>query len=40
MGFIGNIGYVLISVVGGIMVAGSRIAIGDVQAFIQYARQF
>lgn len=40
MGFIGNIGYVLISVVGGIMVAGARIAIGDVQAFIQYARQF
>jgi len=40
MGFIGNIGYVLIAVVGGIMVFWQRIAIGDVQAFIQYARQF
>jgi ATP-binding cassette subfamily B protein len=39
-GFIGNLGYVIICVVGGILVAGSRIAIGDVQAFIQYARQF
>jgi len=40
MSFIGNIGYVLISVVGGILVFRERIAIGDVQAFIQYARQF
>jgi len=40
MGFIGNVGYVLICVVGGIFVAGQRMAIGDVQAFIQYARQF
>jgi len=40
MVFIGNIGYVLIAVVGGIMVFWQRIAIGDVQAFIQYARQF
>jgi len=40
MGMIGNIGYVLICVVGGIFVAGQRIAIGDVQAFIQYSRQF
>jgi ATP-binding cassette subfamily B protein len=39
-GFIGNLGYVIICVVGGILVAGSRIAVGDVQAFIQYARQF
>jgi ATP-binding cassette subfamily B protein len=39
-GFVGNLGYVIICVVGGILVAGSRIAIGDVQAFIQYARQF
>lgn len=38
--FVGNIGYVLICVVGGLLVAGQRIAIGDVQAFIQYARQF
>ncbi len=40
MGFIGNISYVLISVVGGLQVFWGRIAIGDVQAFIQYARQF
>jgi ATP-binding cassette subfamily B multidrug efflux pump len=37
---IGNIGYVFVSVVGGIMVTRNAIAIGDVQAFIQYARQF
>lgn len=40
MGFIGNIGYVLISVVGGILVTRQAIKIGDIQAFIQYARQF
>ncbi|MCM3041045.1 ABC transporter ATP-binding protein/permease [Paenibacillus motobuensis] len=40
MNFIGNIGYVLVSVVGGILVTKGRINIGDVQAFIQYARQF
>ncbi len=40
MMFIGNIGYVFVSVVGGIMVAQQAITIGDVQAFIQYARQF
>ncbi|MFC4811830.1 ABC transporter ATP-binding protein [Paenibacillus sp. GCM10023250] len=40
MGFIGNIGYVLVSVAGGILVLHSRISIGDVQAFISYSRQF
>jgi len=40
MGFVSNIGYVLISVVGGIMVMRQAIKIGDIQAFIQYARQF
>ncbi|MDN4066311.1 ABC transporter ATP-binding protein [Paenibacillus vini] len=40
MSFIGNIGYVLVSVVGGILVTKKSIEIGDVQAFIQYARQF
>lgn len=40
MMFIGNIGYVFVSVVGGIMVTQRAISIGDVQAFIQYARQF
>ncbi|HEX6799364.1 MAG TPA: ABC transporter ATP-binding protein [Ktedonobacterales bacterium] len=37
---IGNLGYVLVAVIGGIMVTQGSIAIGDVQAFIQYARQF
>jgi ATP-binding cassette subfamily B multidrug efflux pump len=40
MNFIGNIGYVFVSVVGGIMVTRRMIEIGDVQAFIQYSRQF
>ncbi|MFF2445772.1 ABC transporter ATP-binding protein [Neobacillus sp. NPDC058068] len=40
MSFINNIGYVLISVVGGILVTTNAIKIGDIQAFIQYARQF
>jgi ABC-type multidrug transport system, ATPase and permease components len=40
MMFVGNIGYVLISVAGGILVLQRSIQIGDVQAFIQYARQF
>jgi ATP-binding cassette subfamily B protein len=40
MSFINNIGYVLISVVGGILVTRQAIKIGDIQAFIQYARQF
>ena len=40
MNFINNIGYVLVCVVGGIYVAKRAMEIGDVQAFIQYARQF
>ncbi|WNQ14303.1 ABC transporter ATP-binding protein [Paenibacillus aurantius] len=40
MMFIGNIGYVLVAVVGGIMVTRQAVAIGDVQAFIQYSQQF
>ncbi|WP_433944440.1 ABC transporter ATP-binding protein [Paenibacillus sp. SN-8-1] len=40
MSFIGNIGYVLISVIGGIMVTRKAMDIGDIQAFIQYVRQF
>lgn len=40
MGFIGNIGYVLICVVGGIQVTNGTITVGNIQAFIQYARQF
>ncbi|MCT8975209.1 ABC transporter ATP-binding protein/permease [Clostridium sp. CX1] len=40
MNFINNIGYVLVCVVGGIFVTKNRIEVGDIQAFIQYARQF
>ncbi|RJG16350.1 ABC transporter ATP-binding protein [Paenibacillus thiaminolyticus] len=40
MTFIGNIGYVLICVVGGVLVTQRSLQIGDIQAFIQYARQF
>lgn len=38
--FINNIGYVLVSVVGGIFVSHGTITIGNLQAFIQYSRQF
>ncbi|WP_127584458.1 ABC transporter ATP-binding protein [Paenibacillus koleovorans] len=38
--FVNNIGYVLICIVGGLLVTRNSIAIGDIQAFIQYARQF
>ncbi|WP_328288098.1 ABC transporter ATP-binding protein [Turicibacter sanguinis] len=38
--FIGNLGYVLVAVVGGVLVTKGRISIGDIQAFIQYSRQF
>ncbi|HVB75979.1 MAG TPA: ABC transporter ATP-binding protein [Ktedonobacteraceae bacterium] len=37
---VGNLGYVFVAVVGGIMVTNGAILIGDVQAFIQYAQQF
>jgi len=40
MSFVSNLGYVIIAVVGGIFVIQGRIAIGDVQAFIQYSQQF
>ena len=40
MGFIGNLGYVIIAVVGGLRVATGHITLGDVTAFIQYSRQF
>ncbi len=38
--FIGNLGYVVICIVGGYFVSGGLINIGDIQAFIQYTRQF
>jgi len=40
MNFIGNIGYVLICVIGGVLVTRGTINIGDILKFIQYARQF
>jgi ATP-binding cassette subfamily B multidrug efflux pump len=40
MNVVSNIGYVLICVVGGILVTRSTINIGDILAFVQYARQF
>ncbi|MFD1323423.1 ABC transporter ATP-binding protein [Micromonospora sonneratiae] len=40
MMFIGNLSYVAIAVVGGLRVASGTMSLGDVQAFIQYSRQF
>ncbi|RUQ26993.1 ABC transporter ATP-binding protein [Peribacillus cavernae] len=40
MSFINNIGYVFVCVAGGILVTRNTIQIGDIQAFIQYVRQF
>jgi len=40
MMFVGNIGFVLVAVIGGVLVTRRSISIGDVQAFIQYGRQF
>ncbi|GGO44316.1 multidrug ABC transporter ATP-binding protein [Streptomyces lasiicapitis] len=40
MFFMSNLNYVLVAVVGGLRVASGSLSIGDVQAFIQYSRQF
>jgi ATP-binding cassette subfamily B protein len=40
MQFLANINYVVIAVLGGYMVASGSLSLGDVQAFIQYSRQF
>ncbi len=40
MNFVGNLVYVGIAVVGGVLVASGSLQVGDVQAFIQYSRQF
>lgn len=40
MNFVGNLGYVAISVLGGYLAAKGTIKVGDIQAFIQYVRQF
>ena len=38
--FVGNIGYVGVCIIGGILAGSKTITIGDIQAFIQYVRQF
>ena len=40
MGFIANLNYVVVAVVGGLRVASGSLTLGDVQACIQYSRQF
>jgi ATP-binding cassette subfamily B protein len=40
MFFVSNINYVLVAVVGGLRVASGALSIGEVQAFVQYSRQF
>jgi len=40
MAFLGNLNYVVIAAFGGYRVASGAITLGDVQAFIQYSRQF
>lgn len=40
IGLINNLNYVIVSVVGGLRVANGIMTLGDIQAFIQYSRQF
>lgn len=40
MGFVGNLGYVAVCILGGWLAAKKAIEVGDIQAFIQYVRQF
>jgi len=40
MGFIGNLGYVAVAVLGGWLAVRNLITVGDIQAFIQYVRNF
>lgn len=40
MTFVGNIGYVIVSILGGFLAVQNAISVGDIQAFIQYSRQF
>lgn len=40
MMFIGNLGFILVCIVGAILSSNGRISIGDIQAFIQYMRSF
>ncbi len=40
MGFIGNLGYVAVSILGGYLAVQRVITVGDIQAFLQYVRSF
>lgn len=40
MVFVGNLGYVAVAVVGGVLAVSGAITVGDIQAFIQYVRSF
>lgn len=40
LNFIGNLGYVVVSIMGGYLVIQNRITVGDIQSFIQYVRNF
>lgn len=40
MAFIGNLGYVMVSILGGWLVIKNAIEVGDIQSFIQYVRNF
>jgi ATP-binding cassette subfamily B multidrug efflux pump len=40
MGFVGNLGYVAIAILGGYLATQNAITVGDIQAFIQYVRSF
>ena len=40
MGLLANLNYVIVAVIGGLRVASGTMTLGDVQAFVQYSRQF
>ncbi len=40
MQFVGNLGYVAVSILGGFLVIKNKIEVGDIQSFIQYVRNF
>ena len=40
MGWVSNIGYVAIAVLGAVRITSGTMSLGDVQAFVQYSRQF
>ena len=40
MNFVGNVGYVLVAILGGYFAVKGRITVGNIQSFIQYNKQF